>query len=136
MTSDNKASHAYEMIHCDLWGPYRTPLCGAHCFFTIIDDHSKGVWVYLLKDKTEVGHTLRNLFALICRQFNGVVKIVWSGNGIEFTCLDDYFVESDITHQTSCVGTPQQNVSVERKHCHILNVARALRFQANLPIEF
>ena len=69
-----------------------------HIFFTIVDDHSRGVWVYLLKDKTEVGHTLTNFFALICKQFNGVVKIVLSDNGTKFTCLDDYFVESGIIH--------------------------------------
>ena len=48
----------------------------------------------------------------------------------------DYFDTHDIIFQTSCVGTPQQNGRVERKHQHILNVGRALMFQGNLPITF
>lgn len=56
--------------------------------------------------------------------------------GTEFTCLKSYFATQEILHQTSCVATPQQNGRVERKNRHILNVARALRFQANLPIQF
>lgn len=51
-------------------------------------------------------------------------------------CLSSYFRDKGIVHQTSCVGTPQQNGRVERKHRHILNVARALLFQSNLPIKF
>ncbi|XLR43461.1 hypothetical protein S83_028121, partial [Arachis hypogaea] len=59
-----------------------------------------------------------------------------SDNGAEFMCLKSYFLKNGIMHQTSCVGTPQQNGTVERKHRHILNVACALRFQGSLPISF
>jgi len=45
-----------------------------------------------------------------------------------------YFSQHDIIHQCTCVGNPQQKSIAERKHRHILEVPRALRFQAYLPI--
>ncbi|KAL1219887.1 Retrovirus-related Pol polyprotein from transposon TNT 1-94 [Cardamine amara subsp. amara] len=129
ISSDNKSNDIFDIIHCDLWGPYRTPiLCNSYYFLTIVDDHSKGVWVYLLHDKTQVGKMLREFMAMVTRQFGKVVKIVRSDNGTEFTCLAAEFQEKGIIHQTSCVGTPQQNGRVERKHRHLLNVARSLLF--------
>ena len=137
VSSDTKANEIFELIHCDLWGPYRVNAsCGASYFLTIVDDFSRGVWIYLLTEKTEVELIMRNFFAMTKRQFQKDVKIVRSDNGTEFAGLHNYFSENGILHQTSCVGTPQQNGRVERKHRHILNVARALRFQANLPIKF
>ncbi|XP_074293736.1 uncharacterized protein LOC141620880 [Silene latifolia] len=59
-----------------------------------------------------------------------------SDNGTELRGLVSYFKEHGIIHQTSMVKTPQQNARVERKHRHILNVARALRFQSSLPVDF
>lgn len=70
-----------------------------------------------------------------CR-FHTDIQKFRSDNGTEFTCMASFFQEKGIVHETSCVGTPQQNGRAERKHRHILNVARALRFQASLPIRF
>jgi len=50
--------------------------------------------------------------------------------------LIEFYKAKGIVHQTSITDTPQQNGRVERKHRHILNVARAFMFQASLPIEF
>lgn len=94
------------------------------------------MWIYLLVEKREVADIMKKISVTVQTQFNKSVKIVRSDNGTEFICLKNYFEEKGILHQTSIVGTPQQNGRVEHKHRHILNVARALRFQGNLPIKF
>ena len=131
------AKEVFDLIHCDLWDPYRTPaFCGSRYFLTIVDDCSRAVWLYLLPDKTNVAQQLRNFLSMVTRHFSKKVKTIRSDNGTEFMCMSRFFQEQGIIHETSCVHTPQQNGRVERKHRHILNVARALRFQGNLPVEF
>lgn len=65
-------------------------------------------------------------------QFNTMVKCITSNNGNEFM-LKPFFQKSGIIHQTSCVGTPQQNGIVERKHQHILGITRAILYQTHFP---
>nr|GEX83687.1 hypothetical protein [Tanacetum cinerariifolium] len=47
-----------------------------------------------------------------------------------------FFCEMGIIQQTSCEHTPQQNGIAERKHRHLLNVARSLMFQEEIPLRF
>lgn len=137
--SMNKAKEPFSLIHCDIWGEYHTASSnGCHFFLTIVDDYTRGTWVYLLKDKSETGNILVTFHNMVRTQFNKKIKRVRSDNGTEFvnSTLRAFFQQEGITHETSCVATPQQNGRVERKHRHILNVARALRFQGNLPLRF
>ncbi|XP_019258588.1 PREDICTED: uncharacterized protein LOC109236813 [Nicotiana attenuata] len=70
--------------------------------------------------------------------FNKVVKVVRPDNGSEFVNSNctTLFQKYGIIYQRTCAYTPQQNGAAERKHRHILEVTRALRFQANIPIKY
>ena len=105
---------------------------------SIVDDASGGTWVYLMKDKSQASKLVMDFCKMVKTQFNVGVKVIRSDNGREFTLgpMKKFYAKHGIVHQTNCVNTTQQNGRVERKHRHILNVARALRFQANLPLEF
>ena len=91
-----------------------------------------------MKDRTEASKLLQGFIIMVRNQFGKCVKLVKSDNGGEFTLgpMQQFYFEHNILRESHCVDTPQQNGRVERKHQHILNVARAFRFQVNLPNQF
>jgi len=69
---------------------------------------------------------------MIQNHFHTTPKFIRTDNGPKFM-LSNFYSSHGITHQKSCVETPQQNGRVERKHQHTLNVGRALLYQSKLP---
>jgi hypothetical protein len=135
-SSFSKANAAYDVIHLDIWGPISIKsIHGFSYFLTAVDDYSRFTWIILMKHKSETRQHVINLVKMIKTQHNHDVKIIRSDNGPEFL-MHDFYSSHGILHQTSCVESPQQNGRVERKHQHILNVARALLYQSNLPKHF
>ena len=55
-----------DLIHCDVWGPYKiSSLSGSHYFLSIVDDFSITTCVYLMKNKTEVAHLLTHFVDMV-----------------------------------------------------------------------
>ncbi|KAM2583718.1 hypothetical protein TB2_044793 [Malus domestica] len=135
--SSTSSLQPFELIHCDIWGPHRLPSSsGARYFLTIVDDYSRFTWLFLMNLKSETQEKIKLFFAYVNTQFQRQVKQVRTDNGAEFLSLRSFFANSGTVFQHTCPHTPQQNGVVERKHRHLLNVGRALRFQANLPLKF
>lgn len=133
------AAKNFDLIHIDLWGPYKTPsLSGATYFLTILDDHSRTTWTTLIVSKTQVLQVISAFLAYVTKQFGTSVKSIRSDNGTEIVqhSCTSLFTSLGIVHQKSIPGNPQQNGRVERKHRHLLDTARAIRIHANLPLKF
>lgn len=88
--------------------------------------------------KKQVYKTIGDFLALVETQFGASVQTIRSDNGSEFIEREcqNLFAHKGIIHQKSAPSVPQQNGRVERKHRHLLETARAMRFQSNLPKKF
>src|SRR4051812_28094167 len=136
-TSSISSTKPFELIHCDVWGPYKVAsLSGAKYFLTIVDDFSRFTWIFFMHHKSETKDLIVNFFSFVQTQFQLSIANIRVDNGGEFFSFRDFFKQKGTIYQHSCVYIPQQNGVVERKHRHILELARAFRFQAHLPLRF
>ncbi|GJV96764.1 putative RNA-directed DNA polymerase [Tanacetum coccineum] len=83
--SDHQTTEIGELIHLDLWGPYKVvSKDGFRYFLTIVDDYTRAVWIYLIKTKDEVYYHFVSYINMILNQFKCNIKTVRSDNGSEF----------------------------------------------------
>ncbi|KAH9752394.1 retrovirus-related pol polyprotein from transposon RE1 [Citrus sinensis] len=66
------------------------------------------------------------------------IRVLHTDNGGEYmsTAIQQFLKSQGSVHQTTCVGTPQQNGVAERKNRHLLEVVRASLIQAHMPLSY
>ena len=85
-TSGKKADHPLDLVHSDVCGKIGTKsLSGGEYFVTFIDDHTRHVWVFVLKHKDEVFACFKQWKAQVERSTGRQVKTLRSDNGGEYT---------------------------------------------------
>ncbi|KAH9669399.1 Integrase catalytic domain-containing protein [Citrus sinensis] len=100
------------LIKSDIWGPTKiASLGGMHYFVTFVDDYSRKVWVYLMKNKNEVLGIFLKWKKIIETQTSQKVKRLRSDNGGEYK--NDPFLQicqdEGIVRHFTVRDTPQQN---------------------------
>lgn len=126
----------FDLIHCDVWGPFHTSTVHEQSYFlTIVDDFTCFTWVFLMQHKSEAPSVVTRFYHMIETQLHSKIKAIRTDNAKELAFTDLVLLKG-IIRQFSCVQRPEQNSVVERKHQHLLKVARSLYFQSRVPIQF
>ncbi|KAL4292152.1 hypothetical protein GQ457_14G024210 [Hibiscus cannabinus] len=136
MTGKHKTEGILDYVHSDVWGPTReSSLGGSMYYVTFIDDFSKKVWMYFLKEKSEVFAKFKQWKAQVENQTCRKIKYLRSDNGTEYTDsqFQRFCEDHGIQRHFTVRKTPQQNGVAERMNRSLNERARCLRLNAGLP---
>ena len=79
----------FQLIHCDIWGPFHVPIIeGYRYFFTIVDDCIRFTWIYLLHTKSKMITIFPTTFSLIQNQVGVKIKFIRFDNVLELSLFD------------------------------------------------
>lgn len=139
--SGSRASDVLEVIHSDICGPMEEEsLGGSRYYLNFTDDKSRRIFVYFLQEKSaeSVYNAFEDFRCMAERQTGQKMKTIRTDNGKEFTNrkLENHLKSLGIRHQTTADYTPEQNGLAERVNRTIVERARCMLFEADLPKSF
>lgn len=125
-----------EAMHCDLQGPMEVPSLGNSQFVLVIKDEASSFRnLFFLKHKSDAINSLTAYVDYVERKTSNKVKIMRSDNGGEFidVRVKSLLRNKNIVHELSAPYTPEQNGLIERENRTIVELARSMLQDMNLP---
>lgn len=131
-----RAKQPLELVHTDICGPIEVESLGHKRYFLLfVDDFTRRIWIYFLKEKSEAFTKFRKFRALVEKQSGYPLKTLRSDRGGEFTSneFNDYCKQEGIQRELTASYTPKQNCIAERKNRTIFEMARSMLKAKHLP---
>ncbi|KAE8681718.1 hypothetical protein F3Y22_tig00111310pilonHSYRG00060 [Hibiscus syriacus] len=113
-----KAKEPLELVHSDVFRPVKQQsISGMRYMVTFIDDFSRYVWVFFMKEKSDTFSKFKEFRDTAEGEVGKKICCLRTDNGGEYRSneFSQYLRECRIRHQYTCANTPQQNGVAERK---------------------
>ena len=120
-------------------GPATFVSKGGHKYYIIfIDDFSRHTLIYFMKHSSEALSIYKNFSIMIYIHFNISIRVFRVDSAREYLsdALRQMLAKQGTLAQFSYPGTHAQNEVAERKHHHLLEIARALMIASSAPPHF
>ena len=104
-------SKPFSLIHSDVWEPSQVHnITGSRWFVTFIDVNTCITWVFLMKEKSEVGRIFEIFHNMVQTQFQNMIQVFKTNNGREYynLALNSYLQKVGIVNQSSCADIPNR----------------------------
>jgi len=131
-----RSKTALEVIHSDICRPFEVPIIGGSKYFiTFLDEHTRILWMYIIKLKSEALEVFRKFKILVEKESEKSIKILRTDGGGEYTSksFEEFCNNEGISHEVTSPYTPQHNGLAERRSRTILDMARSMLKQKNMP---
>ncbi|KAJ0477852.1 putative RNA-directed DNA polymerase [Helianthus annuus] len=136
-SSNYKSSCVLDLVFCDVWGPTPVTSFYGHRYFLLgVDHYTRYMWLFPLKQKSDVFTTFKQFHSMAERQFKTHLKAFQTDWGGEFRNLSSFFKTLGIIHRLSCPHTSEQNGFVERRRRHVVETGLTLLAQSGVPMRF
>ncbi|GFT05091.1 retrovirus-related Pol polyprotein from transposon TNT 1-94 [Trichonephila clavipes] len=134
-----RSKRPLELLHMDLCGPIPTERQGGNKYFlSIIDDYSRKVTVFPIRNKSDVFHTFIRFQKRAERFLSKKVIQVRTDGGLEFSNkdMDNFLTELGIKHEVTNSYTPEMNGVAERFNLTALDGIKTLLKSSEAPHKF
>ncbi|GFT83621.1 retrovirus-related Pol polyprotein from transposon TNT 1-94 [Trichonephila clavipes] len=134
-----RSKRPLELLHMDLCGPMPTESQGGNKYFlSIIDDYSRKVTVFPIRNKSDGFHTFIRFQKRAERFLSKKVIAVRTDGGLEFCNkdMDNFLTEQGIKHEVTNSYTPEMNGLAERFNLTSLDGIKTLLNSSEVPHKF
>ena len=128
-----------EIVHIDLCGSIGVEsYTGEKFFILFVDEYSRMMTIMYLREKLKAFEKFKWYLARVEKETGKILKYLRSNRGGEFISneFNNFCIERGIKRQILAPRTPEQNGLVERRNRSIMDFARTLMIEKNIPIKY